>query len=84
MRWQDIVIGLAQICFVFALLPSLRSHHKPAASTCVMNVLLISTITVCLFTLKLWFSALTACSVDIAWVVLAFQKIKLDKLSKKV
>ena len=79
MRWQDIVIALAQICFIFAMLPSIRSKDKPATATSVMNVGLVSIITICLLTLRLWFSAATALGVAIAWTILAAQKIKINK-----
>jgi len=79
MRWQDIVISICQICFVIALMPSITSLNKPHASTSVMNFILVCTIATCLLTLKLWFSAGTAFAVAIAWLVLAVQKIKLDK-----
>jgi hypothetical protein len=79
MRWQDIVISIAQLCFVFALIPSIRSKDKPAASSSIMNIVLLAIINTCLLTLQLWFSAFTGCLVMIAWLVLAIQKINSDK-----
>ncbi len=82
MQWQDIVISICQICFVIALMPSVLSKDKPAAATSIMNVVLVSIITACLFSLGLWFSGATAAMVGITWVVLAVQKLKLDKTLK--
>ena len=79
MQWQDIIISLAQIGFIFALIPSIRSKNKPSLATSVMYASLITLIAFCLLTLELWFSALTAALGATAWVVLAVQKIKLDK-----
>lgn len=79
MKWQDIVISICQIFFVVAMIPSIRSSDKPALTTSVMNVILVSIITVCLFTLKLWFSSFTAAMVGLTWSVLAIQKHKINK-----
>jgi heme O synthase-like polyprenyltransferase len=78
MRWQDIVIAVAQVCFVFAMLPSIVSKDKPALATSVMNIVLVLTITFCLLTLRLWLSAITACAIAATWSVLAIQKYQLN------
>jgi len=79
MRWQDTVISIAQLCFVLAMLPSIRSNDKPAAATSIMNVVLVCTIAASLLSLKLWFSAVTALAIAATWALLAVQKVKLDK-----
>ncbi len=79
MRWQDIVISVAQLCFIIAMVPSIKSNDKPASSTSVMNIILVGVIAFCLLTLRLWFSALTALAIATTWAILAIQKIKLDK-----
>jgi len=79
MRWQDIVISVAQIGFVIALLPSIRSKEKPAIATSIMNVILVCTIAMSLLTLRLWFSSFTAFLIAAAWAVLAIQTIKINK-----
>ncbi len=83
MRWQDIVISVCQICFVIALIPSIRSHHKPAYATSLMNAILVSVVTFCLFSLGLWFSGITAAMVGVTWAVLAIQKLEIDKKAKE-
>lgn len=82
MRWQDIVISIAQLCFVIAMIPSIRSNDKPALATSVMNVCLVTVIVICLFSLQLWFSAVSAVAVALAWGILAIQKLKPNKSSK--
>lgn len=76
MRWQDLVISICQIGFVAALIPSIKSHHKPPAVTSGMNSVLVCIITICLLTLRLWFSAITAFMIAVAWLILAVQKVK--------
>ncbi len=83
MRWQDIVISIAQLCFIIAMIPSIRSNDKPASSTSIMNIILVTVIATCLLTLKLWFSALTAIAIATTWAVLAVQKINIDKKANK-
>ncbi len=79
MRWQDIVISIAQVCFIFAMLPSILSKDKPALATSVMNVVLVSIIATSLLTLHLWLSGLTAIGIATTWAILAAQKIRLKK-----
>lgn len=79
MHWQDIVISMCQIGFFIALIPSIRSHHKPAAITSIMNFVLVFIVATCLLTLELWFSAITAYLVDVSWLILAIQKVQLDR-----
>ncbi len=83
MRWQDIVIAVAQVLFVVSMIPSIRSNDKPALTTSVMNVILVGIISACLFTLQLWLAAGTAVIIAIAWGVLAFQKLKLNTKRSK-
>jgi hypothetical protein len=76
MRWQDVVIAVAQICFIFAMLPSILSKDKPALATSIMNVVLVTTIATCLFSLHLWLAGTTAIGIAITWLILATQKAK--------
>ena len=76
MRWQDIVIGVVQFCYIIALVPTIRGRRdKPELITSVMNVVLVMIVVVCLITLKLWLSALSAFGVGTAWAVLAVQRL---------
>jgi len=82
MRWQDIVIALCQIGFIFALWPSVRSRHKPALYTSLGYVVLICAISFCLLTLHLWLSAATAFAGAVEWLILLIQKRRIDKATK--
>lgn len=82
MRWQDIVISVAQLCFIIAMLPSIKSNDKPAVATSVMNVVLVAVIATCMLTLRLWFSAFTALTIASTWAILAVQKIRTNKGKK--
>jgi len=79
MQWQDIVISVAQIGFVFALIPSIKSSDKPSITTSAMYASLVTIITICFLTLHLWFSALTAAMGAISWMILVVQKYQIDK-----
>ena len=59
MLWQDYVIAISQIFFVFALIPSIRTNNKPALLTSTTYALIITVIASCLLSLGLWFSAAT-------------------------
>jgi hypothetical protein len=76
-KWQDAVISMCQILFLFSFIPSFRGS-KPAAATSVANVVLVLAITVSQATLGLWFSASTSTLVAACWAVLAVQKIVAD------
>lgn len=83
MRWQDIVISVAQLIAVFSLMPSIFSEDKPALATCAMDFVLVSIIASCLLSLGLWFSAATAYCIAIAWLVLLVQKYRIDHPKSK-
>jgi len=74
MVWQDIVIGLAQILFIPAMIPTLLGTDKPAFVTSAFNSMLVGIITFCLFSLELWFASATAAPICIIWAILAIQK----------
>ncbi len=76
MHWQDIVISIAQLCFIPAMIPSIRNKDKPALSTSFMNVVLVLTIAFCMFTLGLWFAAVTSLAIAATWAILALQKLR--------
>jgi hypothetical protein len=79
MRWQDIVISVVQVCFVFAMWPSIKGKDKPALTTSLMNVVLVSIIAFCMLTLHLWFSTTTSLMVASTWAVLAIQKLQTSR-----
>jgi hypothetical protein len=76
MSWQDIVVGIGQALFAIALIPALRSLHKPPRSTCILTgtILLIFSATFATLDLK-WGSA-TAAVCGALWLVLWWQQRK--------
>jgi hypothetical protein len=79
MIWQDIVIGVAQVFFVVALIPSITTKDKPALVTSIMNTTLMGIIATTQFTLGLWFSTITAVVIGLGHLTLAIQKAKTYK-----
>jgi heme O synthase-like polyprenyltransferase len=82
MRWQDIVISICQTSFLVALVPSIKSNHKPAVTTSVMYAILLCVIAFSLATLHLWLSAITALAGAVPWFILALQKHKQGNVKK--
>jgi D-alanyl-lipoteichoic acid acyltransferase DltB (MBOAT superfamily) len=82
--WQDTVIALCQLAVVPAMIPTILGKDKPAFLTCVFNAVIVSIITMTLFSLELWFSGITASFIVIAWSILAIQKWKIDSKLKAI
>ncbi len=76
MKWQDIVISIAQIFSIIALIPSIRSKDKPAKTTSLIAMICVLAITICLFTLQLWLGSFTAFLIAVCWGILYIQKRK--------
>ena len=74
MIWQDIVIMISVFGFAIALIPSIKGKQKPAKSSCVLTVILLSATAVSFATLNLWLSFISEISSIIAWGILLFQK----------
>lgn len=71
--WQDIVIMIACFGFALALIPSIRSKQKPARSSCLLTIVLLTAIAVCFATLELWLSFASEITAIVAWGILLFQ-----------
>ena len=74
-HWQDFVLAAGSLIFSLALIPSLRSTHKPAASTSLVTSGVLFIFAVTYLTLSLWFSAIAITINGLAWLVLALQKL---------
>ena len=72
--WPDIVIMVACFGFAVALTPSIVGKNKPAKSSCLLTVVLLTAIAVSLATLGLWLSFWSEITAIIAWGILLFQK----------
>ena len=74
MQWQDIVLGVGQIIFFLALIPSIRSKDKPALSSSIITATVLLAYALVFATLSLWFTVLTDIITTIFWYILAYQK----------
>ena len=74
MQWQDWVFSVGGFLILASLVPTIRVDQKPALTTSVMSVGLLSLFSVTMATLGLWLSALANASVAGAWAVLAAQR----------
>ncbi|MCB9822467.1 hypothetical protein H6801_03845 [Candidatus Nomurabacteria bacterium] len=81
MSWQDIVIAVCQFAFLPSMLPTILGREKPALSTSIMNFVLVSVITLTLFTLKLWLSVVSGAMIALIWLILAIQQWQIRKKS---
>lgn len=83
--WQDWVIAAIQWIFVLALIPSLRhpTNKLPLSSSLLTGVLLL-VLSGVFFTLSLWNGTLSSFVLSIAWLLLAWQRWKVDKKDKGV
>jgi len=74
MQWQDIVLGVGQIIFFLALIPSIRSEDKPAFSSSIITGTVLLVYALVFASLSLWFTVLTDIITTIFWYILAYQK----------
>lgn len=80
MQWQDIVIAIGGWAATFALIPTLLAKEKPALSSSVLTVVILSSFTVCYVTLGMWNASVSTAALTIAWLVLAWQKWRRAKI----
>ncbi len=73
--WQDKVIALCQIGAIVALQFIIWSKEKPSLASSVMNTIFPAIISICLFTLHLYFATVTAAIISFSWGVIAAQLI---------
>jgi len=73
MIWQDVVIMVACFGFAFALIPSIVGKFKPAKSSCLLTIALLTAIAVCFATLGLWLSFWAEITAIVAWGILLLQ-----------
>jgi len=78
MIWQDVTIMIACFGFAGALIPSIKSANKPAKSSCILTIILLTAIAVCFATLGLWLSMTAEITSITAWGILLFQRRKYD------
>lgn len=74
--WQDWVLGIGSLCFVFALLPSVLSKHKPHIGTSLLTAVVLTAFTAVYFSLGLFYGAITTGMAAVMWYVLLYQKAR--------
>jgi hypothetical protein len=79
MRWQDLILTIAQIVFLIALFPSVFSKDKPALKTSVINSVMSVGVMLVYFSMSLCFAAALIGINAFLWFVLAMQKHKQKK-----
>jgi hypothetical protein len=79
--WQDTVIAICQLAFVPAMAPTIMGPDKPALSTSALNAVIVAIIATTMATLRLWFATTTAAFLVVIWMILALQKLSMDRRS---
>lgn len=78
--WQDIVIAVIQWALLLALLPSIfHPSHKPALWSSLFTGTMLVILSATFWTLELTNATLASTAVAIAWFILAWQRVKLNK-----
>jgi len=72
--WQDIVISVSQVSFIVALLPSIMSTEKPNIVTSSITSFFLFLVSICFYSLDLYFSTIFTLLSGIAWAILAVQR----------
>ena len=73
MIWQDLVLMLGGFVFSAALLPTIWSQSKPAASTCILTGSMLLVFAVVYLSLQLWLAAAATALSAACWLVLLGQ-----------
>jgi hypothetical protein len=77
--WQDYAIMAVQAIFAIALIPTITDKaQKPAVPTSLLNGFGMVVLTVSYLTLRLWLGSAVASVVCVQWLLLAWQRHKLD------
>ena len=79
MRWQDVVLATGSLLLAAALVPTLRSAHKPALWTCLITAACLSVFTVVYGSLALWYSTGTTALTSLCWWTLAAQRLRMAR-----
>ena len=74
LTWQDLIVSVGQVVFVFALWPMLRSSTKPPLLTSILHGLILSSFGVVFASLGLWFSTVAVTVGSGMWFYLGWQK----------
>ncbi len=80
MHWQDFVLTIGQILFIIALIPSLTSKHKPAFKTSLINGVVLILFACTYISLSLTLGAIGTFITGVLWLILAYQKFRMEKV----
>jgi hypothetical protein len=83
MRWQDIVLAIGSLLLAVALVPTLRSAHKPALWTCLITATCLGLFAVVYGSLALWYSTGTTALTSGLWWTLAYQRVGLNRATNR-
>lgn len=81
MSWQDWIIGIGQVLFLLALVPSLKSSAKPALGTSTLTASILIFFALTYASLGLWFGTVMSTLLSLGWWILALQRYKADRNS---
>lgn len=73
MTWQDVILGIGQVMFFVALIPSMTSSEKPALATCLMTAIILTINVFVIWTLGLYFTFASLILISSGWWILAWQ-----------
>ena len=78
-HWQDIVLALGSLVFSAALLPSIRSKHKPHISTSLLTAGVLLVYVIVYATLSLWYTMVAMALNATLWLILAGQRVWISR-----
>lgn len=73
-HWQDFLLSVCVIIFNLALLPSIKSKHKPSLATSLINVAALLLELIAFISLSLWYAAVMVVINATLWAILALQR----------
>ncbi len=76
MAWQDWVLALSNVILGLSLIPTIRSHDKPALSTGIITTVLVGVVAATMLTMELWLTAAITFVNSGAWGVITVQKVQ--------
>ncbi|MCL5784292.1 MAG: hypothetical protein M1142_02985 [Patescibacteria group bacterium] len=79
MHWQDLIITFGQVIFSVALLPMVFSKDKPVLITSLITGLVLMIYAWTYITIQFWFGAAMTAVTGVIWLLLAWQKHRLEK-----
>ena len=79
--WQDYLLTVVQVFFCLTLIPMLWAKEKPPLVSSITTGLALLVGAFTFATLHLWLAAASQAIVGLQWLVLAYQRISIAKVS---